>query len=200
MHILSFMTCHSVQDVWKSARESSIPPHELSELIQRATAAVDSSVDDPLEVQHRQILDLAAEAPGPAGEEMQLPSNVRPSCSHGMPGCSLACCTTLLSACHRRLVPGSEHAIAASGPQQLWPAAAVPHAMKRRAAAFRTSPHCMLQAGQSTAAPVAQALTECRCQRERPCGIGAVVLGRKVCTAWHECMSVRAEMPDGRRH
>lgn len=85
--MLSGSTCCSVQDVWESARGNRIPPHELSELVRRATAqaaAVGNGGDAIPEVQHRVLLDLAAEAPGPAGEEMQLPGNVRPSCSHSI--------------------------------------------------------------------------------------------------------------------
>ena len=79
------MTCCSVQDVWEFTRESRVPPHELSKLVRRATvqgAAVGNTGDAVPEVQHRRILDLTEEAPGSSGDEMQLPSNVRPSCSH----------------------------------------------------------------------------------------------------------------------
>lgn len=92
LHMLSVLTCCSVQDVWEFARESRIPPHELSELVGRATAqaaAIGNGGDAIPGVQLRDLLDLAAEAPGPAGEEMQLPGNVRPSRSHGMAVSSL---------------------------------------------------------------------------------------------------------------
>lgn len=85
-HMLSVTSC-TLQDVWTFIHERSNSPYELSELVERTiseAAAVGERRDASPGVQRRHLLDIAAEAPGPAGDLEELPNNVSPSCSHGV--------------------------------------------------------------------------------------------------------------------